>query len=70
MIRWRIDAALRGGELRQVIDNNGSEGVSEWVTGWLTKFNSLSRTFNPYKPCKHNLFMGIVILPYVDKNNV
>ena len=44
----------------------------QWVNEWVIKFNSLFGTarhwgpYSPYKPCNHNLYIGIIIFPHTD----
>ena len=42
----------------------------EWARSeWVIKFNGLSgdsEQWGPYKPCNHNLYIGIIIFPHID----
>ena len=41
----------------------------QWVSEWVTKFNDLLGTvdpYSPYKPCNHNLYIGIITFPHID----
>ena len=46
--------------------------VNGAVSDWVIKFNGLSGEseqwgpYNPYKPCNHSLYIGIIIFPHVD----
>ena len=42
------------------------------VSEWVIKFNGLfgysghRGPYSPYKPCNHNLYIGIIIFPHID----
>ena len=42
------------------------------ISEWVIKFNSLSEDsgqcgpYGPYKPCNHNLYIGIITFPHID----
>ena len=74
--RYRADTILStDGQTDGRTDRQGDTSIPPYQLRWSGGYNELTAFFldsghqapySPYKPCNHNLYIGIIIFPHID----